>query len=122
MKLMHHNFLNNMIIICIEAIKSGRGPCGEKRWRNAQKILDLSSRTRHNVSNVSTLLVCLLDFSMSPPPSSFGVDLARLQRVALFFARESDPHHVVPAPDDAPHSEAVTALTKADQTAMAVSL
>jgi len=91
MKLMHHTFLNNMILRCIYAIKLGRDPYGQKRWRNAQKILDLSSRTRHNVFNVSTLLVCLLDFPMSPPPSSFGVDLARLQRVALFFCPRVRP-------------------------------
>jgi hypothetical protein len=70
----------------------------KKIWRNAQKILDPQPGKIHNLFNVTTLLQafpasfpCLLH----PPP--LGVDLARLQRAALFFlqSRRAALNHAV---------------------------
>jgi hypothetical protein len=62
----------------------------EKKWRDAQKILEFLPGMIHNSLNAMTLQPSWSNISsllsMSPPPSSFGVDLARLSRVALFFA------------------------------------
>ena len=71
---------------------------------NAQKILDLCPLEGHNVYNVSSLVSAFVlgHLRLSPPPSSFGVDLARLQRVALFFAGQGRTH---PARGRTPNSD-----------------
>ena len=56
----------------------------KNKCRDAQKMLDLCHSMIHNSLNLS--ICCLAVQRLSPPPSSFGVDLARFSRVALFFA------------------------------------